>query len=174
MTVEIKPIRSEADYDTVLETIAGLMHAEAGTEEGDALDVLTTIVEAYEAKHHPIDPPDPIEAIKFRMDQAGIKQADLVPYIGPKGRVSEVLSRKRSLTLAMIRKLHIGLRIPADVLIAEGLVKTAFMQPGDLNQVSQGGRFIAIGPERLHRGIQDLLFIKLSGSSYHVPHISYL
>ncbi|NQV59277.1 MAG: transcriptional regulator [Alphaproteobacteria bacterium] len=119
MTISIKPIRTEADYDGALETIAGLMAAEQGSADGDALDVLTTLVEAYEAKHHPIDPPDPIEAIKFRMEQAGLKQAGLVPFIGPKGRVSEVLSRKRPLTLPMIRKLNAGLGIPADVLIAK-------------------------------------------------------
>ena len=119
MTISIKPIRTEADYDGALETIAGLMAAEQGSADGDALDALTTLVEAYEAKHHPIDPPDPIEAIKFRMEQAGLKQAGLVPFIGPKGRVSEVLSRKRPLTLPMIRKLNAGLGIPADVLIAK-------------------------------------------------------
>ncbi len=119
MTLSIKPIRSEADYDAALEAITGLMEAEQATEDGDVLDVLATLVEAYEAKHHPIGPPDPIEAIKFRMQQAGLNQAGLVPFIGPKGRVSEVLSRKRPLTLAMIRRLNAGLGIPADVLIAE-------------------------------------------------------
>ncbi len=79
MVCDIKPIRTEAYYETALETIESLMDAKAGTPEGDALDVLATLVEVYEAKHHPIDPPDPIEAIKFRMEQAGFKQADLVP-----------------------------------------------------------------------------------------------
>ena len=119
MTASIKPIRPEVDYDAALKTIAGLMEAEQGTKDGDALDVLTTLIEAYEAKHHAIDPPVPIEAIKFRMAQAGLKQAGLVPFIGPKGRVSEVLSRKRPLTLPMIRKLNAGLGIPADLLIAK-------------------------------------------------------
>lgn len=126
MTISIKPIRTEADYDSALDTIAGLMDAKAGSEEGDALDVLATLVEAYEARRHPVDSPDPIEAIKFRMEQTGMKQAELVPFIGPKGRVSEVLSRKRPLTLAMIRKLNAGLGIPAEVLIAE----TAASGPG--------------------------------------------
>ncbi|MFP6748035.1 MAG: hypothetical protein VCD66_10615 [Alphaproteobacteria bacterium] len=119
MAISIKPIRTEADYDAALAAIDAFMDARDGTEEGDALDVWTTLIEAYEAKHHAIDPPDPIEAIKFRMEQSGLNQASLIPFIGPKGRVSEVLSRKRPLTLAMIRKLHAGLGIPADVLIAE-------------------------------------------------------
>mgnify|MGYP002725685386 CR=1 FL=1 len=119
MSISITPIRTEADYDAALETIAGLMEAKPGTAEADILDVLATLVEAYEDKHHAIDAPDPIEAIRFRMEQAGLNQAALVPYIGPKGRVSEVLSGKRGLTLPMIRKLHKGLGIPLEALIAE-------------------------------------------------------
>ena len=119
MAFAITPIRSEADYDAALETIAGLMDAQPGTAEADILDVLATLVEAYEAKHHAIETPDPIAAIKFRMEQAGLNQAALVPFIGPKGRVSEGLSGKRRLTLPMIRKLHEGLGIPVEALIAE-------------------------------------------------------
>lgn len=119
--MEIKAIRSETDYSAALREVSALIDLDpaADTSEGERLDVLGTLVQAYEAKHFPIDPPDPIDAIKFRMDQAGLTVKDLVPYIGPINRVYEVLSHKRSLSLNMIRRLSEGLHIPAQVLIRE-------------------------------------------------------
>jgi HTH-type transcriptional regulator/antitoxin HigA len=119
--VNIRPIHSESDYRTALVDIAALMESDPapGTPKGDRLDILTTLVQAYESRHFPIDPPDPVEAIKFRMEQGGLTVKDLEPIIGRANRVYEVLSRKRPLTLAMIRRLHMSLGIPAEVLIAE-------------------------------------------------------
>jgi HTH-type transcriptional regulator/antitoxin HigA len=115
--MEIQPIKNEASYQAALTAVEGLMFAKLDTPEGDRLDVLVTLVQAYEAKHYPIDPPDPIEAIKFRMDQSGMVVKDLVPYIGPLNRVYEVMARSRPLTLHMIRRIHKGMGIPAEVLI---------------------------------------------------------
>ena len=117
--MEIKPIKSEADYRATLREIEGLMGAEAATAEGDRLDVLVTLVEAYEARHSPMDDPDPVEAIKFRMEQQGLTIDDLVPAIGRRNRVYEVLNGKRDLSIGMIRRLHRQFGIPADVLIRE-------------------------------------------------------
>jgi HTH-type transcriptional regulator / antitoxin HigA len=117
MTAEVKPIRSEADYDTALAEARRLWGAEGGTPEGDRLDVLATLIDAYEAEHHPMDPPDPIDAIKFRMEQQGLTRRDLEPIIGTRTRVAEVLNRKRGLSIAMIRRLHERLGISAEVLI---------------------------------------------------------
>ena len=113
----VRPIRTERDYEDALGEIGRLMTARPGTAEGDQLDVLSTLVEAYEAQHHPIDPPDPIALIGFAMEQRGATRADLEPIIGSRGRVSEVLGRKRPLTLAMIRKLNEQWGLPADVLV---------------------------------------------------------
>ncbi|MGE8547619.1 MAG: helix-turn-helix domain-containing protein [Alcaligenes sp.] len=117
--MEIRPIRTEADYKAALKIISHLMEndPDVGTPDGDRLDVLVTLVQAYEAKNFPIDLPDPVEAIKFRMDQAGLTAKDLEPMIGQRNRVYEILNRKRSLTLPMIWKLHKSLGIPADNLI---------------------------------------------------------
>jgi HTH-type transcriptional regulator / antitoxin HigA len=115
--MDVKPIRSEADYQAALKEVERLWGTEPGTQDGDLFEVLFTLVEAYEEQHYPILPPDPIEAIKYYMDSRGLDRRDLERYIGPSGRVSEVLSRKRPLTLAMIRKLNAGLGIPAEVLI---------------------------------------------------------
>jgi HTH-type transcriptional regulator/antitoxin HigA len=115
----IKPIKTEEDYKAALAEVATLMDAELDTPEGDRLDVLSTLIEAYEARHWPIDPPDPIDAIKARMAQHGLRPRDLEPLLGGRGRVSEVLNRKRPLTLAMIRRLHRELGIPAAVLVKE-------------------------------------------------------
>jgi len=117
--MDIRPIRTEPDYEAALDEIASLMSDDPplGTPEGDRLDVLTTLVQAYEAQHHPVPLPDPIEAIKFRMEQQGLTVADMKPHIGPPHRVYEVLARKRLLSLAMIRRLHRGLGIPAESLI---------------------------------------------------------
>lgn len=119
--MEIRPIHTEADYQVALQEVSALMDQDpdAGTPDGDRLDVLATLVQAYEAKHYPIAPPDPIEAIKFRMEQGGLSIKDLEPLIGRSNRVYEVLRRTRPLTLPMIRRLHKGLGIPAEVLIAE-------------------------------------------------------
>ncbi len=115
--MEIKPIRTEADYQAALEEIDRLMDARPDTPEGDRLDVLATLVEAWEEKHCPIEEPDPIEAIQHRMEALGMSRKDLEPLIGGRNRVSEVLSRKRPLTLLMIRRLSEGMRLPAGVLI---------------------------------------------------------
>ena len=117
--MEIKAIRTEADYLSALHEVSALIDLDPSAEspEGERLDVLGTLVQAYEEKHYPIDPPDPIDAIKFRMEQSGMTVKDLVPYIGQLNRVYEVLSRKRSLSLGMIRRLSQGLHIPAQVLI---------------------------------------------------------
>jgi HTH-type transcriptional regulator / antitoxin HigA len=115
--MEIKPIRNEADYDAALRRIEALWGAPAGTPEGDELDVLATLTEAYEREHYPIDKPDPIEAIKFRLEQQGKDYRALVGVIGQRTRVYEVMRRARPLTLNMIRKLHRKLQIPAEVLI---------------------------------------------------------
>ena len=115
--MHMKPIKTEADYRTTLKEIETLMAAKYLTPEGERLDVLVTLVEAYEAKHYPIDLPDPVEAIKFAMEQRGLTVKDLVPMIGGTNRVYEVLNRKRPLTLQMIRRLHKGLGISAECLI---------------------------------------------------------
>lgn len=118
--MEIRPIKTESDYQAALQEIEGLMAAEAGTPEGDRLDVLVTLVEAYERAHYPIDFPDPVEAIKFRMEQQGLTVDDLVPVIGRKNRVYEILARKRPLTLRMIEGLHDTFAIPAESLLKHG------------------------------------------------------
>lgn len=115
----IKPIRTDADYDAALERIESLMDAAAGTDAVDELEVLATLVERYEEQHFPIEMPDPVEAIKFRMDQANLSTRDLIPLIGSRAKVSEVLSGQRSLTLKMIRALHEHLGIPAEVLLQQ-------------------------------------------------------
>lgn len=115
--MEIRPIKTEADYKATLNEIEGLMSAEADSPQGDRLDVLVTLVEAYERQHYPIGFPDPVEAIKFRMEQQGLSVEDLVPVIGRKNRVYEVLARKRPLTLRMIEGLHETFSIPAESLL---------------------------------------------------------
>lgn len=112
--MKLKPIRSEADYDAALAEIDRLMDAEPGTGRGDRLDVLVTLVEAYEARVWAVDPPDPIDAIKLRMEQRGLTRRDLEPILGSSGRVSEVLNRRRPLSLEMMRRLHVRLGIPAE------------------------------------------------------------
>ncbi len=115
--MNIKPIRTRADHRAALKEIESLMMARTGTPEGARLDVLSTLVQAYEAKHFPMDLPDPVDAIRFRMEQSGLSPKDLVPMIGQINRVYEVLNRKRPLTLQMIRRLHRDLGIPAESLI---------------------------------------------------------
>lgn len=117
--MNIHPIRKEDDYENALRMISAYVdnEPEPGSEDGDRFEILVTLVEAYEAKHYPIEPPDPIDAIRFRMEQGGLTVKDLVPSIGQLNRVYEVLNRKRGLTLEMIRKLHRNLGIPAESLI---------------------------------------------------------
>ena len=115
--MNIKPIKTEADYETALKEIEHLWDARPNTPESDRLEVLVTLVQAYEDKHHPILPPDPIEAIKYHMESRGLSRQDLEPYIGSRARVSEILNRKRRLSLNMIRKLGTGLGIPVEILI---------------------------------------------------------
>jgi len=113
----LKPIRSESDYQAALVEIERLWGARLGTPEGDRLEVLATLIDAYEAQQDPIDPPDPIEAIRFRMEQQGLTRKDLERVLGTRTRVSEILNRKRSLSIGMIRRLHAELGISADILI---------------------------------------------------------
>ncbi|MCY4190545.1 MAG: helix-turn-helix domain-containing protein [Rhodospirillaceae bacterium] len=118
MATELRPIRSEEDYEAALEEAERLWGAAgSGTPDGDRLDLLASLIEVYEAKHYPMDPPDPVEAIRFRMEQLGLTRKDLEPMIGPRNRVADVLNRKRGLSIDMIRKLHEHLGISADVLI---------------------------------------------------------
>ncbi len=117
--MNIKPIKTDADYQATLKEVESLMMAKLDSAEGEKLDVLVTLVEAYEAKHFPLDLPDPVQAIKFEMDRSGLTIKDLEPMIGKSNRVYEILNRKRSLTLKMIWKLHNGLGIPAESLIKQ-------------------------------------------------------
>src|SRR5438477_4497622 len=117
MTAEVRPIRTKLDYEAALKDVERLWGAKAGTSEGDRLDVLATLIDAYEGEHYPMDPPDPIEAIKFRMEQQGLTRRDLEAIIGTRTRIAEVLNRKRGLSISMIRRLNARLGISADVLI---------------------------------------------------------
>lgn len=117
MASELKPIRTKKDYEATLAEVERLLGVKSGTPKGDRLDILATLIEAYEAKHYPMDPPDPIEAILFRMEQQGLSRKDLEPMIGARNRVAEVLNRKRGLSIEMIRQLHKKLSISAEVLI---------------------------------------------------------
>lgn len=117
--MDIKPIRTKADYKAALKAAEGLMDARANTPEGDHLDVLVTLIEAYERIHYPMDFPDPVEAIKFAMEQKGLVVKDLEPMIGRSNRVYEVLNHKRGLTLRMIWRLHTQLGIPAESLLRQ-------------------------------------------------------
>ncbi len=115
--MSVFPIRNDDDHARALERVDALWGAEPHSEDGRTLEVLITLVDVYEREHHDVGPPEPIEAILFRMDQLGLKRKDLERYLGSRGRVSEVLSGKRALTLPMIRRLRAGLGIPAEVLI---------------------------------------------------------
>jgi len=115
--MSIRPIKTEDDYNIALARVAELMDAEPDSEAGAELDVLATLVDAFESRHCPIDAPDPVEAILFRMEQMGLDRKDLEPFLGGKSRVSEVLNRKRDLSITQIRKLHSGLRIPFENLL---------------------------------------------------------
>lgn len=129
-----KVIKTPREYEAALERVETLMDAKLGTAESDELELFVTLIELYEDKHYPIDLPDPISAIRFRMEQSGLKQQDLVQYIGSRGKVSEVLNGKRPLSLKMIRSLHVGLGIPADVLLQE----PGAAMPEDLSGIDCG------------------------------------
>ena len=115
--MNIKPIKTEKDYEDALKRLEKVFDAEPKSKEGDELEILSMLIEKYEDEHYPIESPDPVEAIKFRMEQMGYKQKDLAKIIGYKGRVSELLNRKRKLTLEMVRNLHNKLRIPLEALV---------------------------------------------------------
>jgi len=117
MIIDIKPIKTEKDYEDSLAEIERLFDSHPGTIEADRLEILTTLVEAYENKHYAIPSPDPVQAILYYLESRGLARRDLEPYLGSRARVSEILNRKRPLSLEMIRKLHDGLGIPAEVLI---------------------------------------------------------
>ncbi|MGB8398115.1 helix-turn-helix domain-containing protein [Bradyrhizobium sp.] len=117
MAGEVKPIRTKKEHESALKEVERLWGATSGTRDGDRLDVLATLIDAYEAEHYPMDPPDPIEAIKFRMEQQGLTRKDLEEIIGTCTRIAEVLNRKRGLSVGMIRRLHERLGISAEVLI---------------------------------------------------------
>lgn len=117
--MKIKPIRNEADYERALERLETIFDAKKGTDEGDELEILSILIDNYENQNFPIEMPDPISAINFRMEQLGLKQKDLVKTIGFKSRVSEIMNKKRKLTLDMIRKLNTDLKIPTEVLIQD-------------------------------------------------------
>jgi HTH-type transcriptional regulator/antitoxin HigA len=125
MSREIRPIRTKSDYRVALREVERLWDAEPGTPDGDRVEVLVTLIEAYEAKHHPIQAPDPIAAVQFMMEQKGLTRRDLEPAVGSRGRVSEVLTRKRPLTLPMVRALATLLDIPADVLVQDYSTRSA-------------------------------------------------
>jgi HTH-type transcriptional regulator/antitoxin HigA len=125
MTDDVKPIRTKSDYRRALKEVKRLWGAKLRTREGDRLDVLATLIDAYEGEHYPMEPPDPIEAIKFRMEQQGLSRRDLAPLIGTRTRVAEVLNRKRNLSISMIRRLHDRLGISAEVLIRPSRKKRA-------------------------------------------------
>jgi HTH-type transcriptional regulator/antitoxin HigA len=117
MAAEVRPIRTKRDYEAALKEVERLWGAKTGTRDGDRLDVLATLIDAYEAEHYPMDPPDPVEAIKFRIEQQGLTRRDLEEIVGTRTRIAEIMNRKRGLSIAMIRRLHERLGISADVLI---------------------------------------------------------
>ena len=121
--MKIRPIKTDADYRDALGEIERLMDAVPGTSAGDRLEVLTTLIEHYESLHEPVEPPDPIEALIYHMETRGLQRRDLEPYLGSRARVAEVLNRKRALSIDMIRRLHAGLGISAEVLIRPYAIK---------------------------------------------------
>ena len=130
--MNIKPIRNDDDLRAAFARLKRVFQAPEGSPEADEMEVLVTLVEAYENKHYPIGPADPIEAIKFRMEQQGLAAKDLEPFIGSSGRVSEVLNRKRALSLRMVKRLHDGLKIPYESLLSDAAVSSAPHLSGDI------------------------------------------
>lgn len=128
--MDIKPIRNEADYEASLKEIEALMDSQPGTPEGDRMEVLATLVEAYEESHFPIsEPNDPVQVLEYYMESRGLSRTDLIVYLGSKERVSEVLNRKRGLSLEMIRRLHEGLGIPSDLIMGKQVLKKTGLKP---------------------------------------------
>jgi HTH-type transcriptional regulator/antitoxin HigA len=121
---DVKPIRTEADYDAALGEVERLWGAKSGTPKGDRLDVLATLIDAYENEQYPMDPPDPIEAIKFRMEQQSLTRKDLEGIVGSRTRIAEILNRRRALSINMIRRLHEKLGISTDILIRPSQIKS--------------------------------------------------
>jgi HTH-type transcriptional regulator / antitoxin HigA len=156
MGTELKPIRTAADYERALVAFGRLWGAESGTAKGDRLDVLATLIDAYEAEHDPMDPPDPIEAIKFRMEQQGLSRKDLEVWIGTRTRVAEVLNGKRRLSIGMIRRLHEGLGIPAEILIRP------------LSHVGRPNGFIRVGAVSRTRAARGVAKSDAAGSRGHL------
>jgi HTH-type transcriptional regulator/antitoxin HigA len=136
--MEIKPIRTQAEHEDALKEIELLIQSLPGTPDGDRMEVLVTLVEAYEAKHFPIpEPDDPVEVLEYYMESRGLSRSDLMAYLGSKERVSEVLNRKRGLSLAMIRQLHVGLGIPSDLLIGKQSKYTNSTKPTRTESLAQ-------------------------------------
>jgi len=128
--MDIKPIRNEADYEASLKEIEALMDSQPGTPEGDHMEVLATLVEAYEERHFPIpEPDDPVQVLEYYMESRGLSRTDLIAFLGSKERVSEVLNRKRGLSLEMIRRLHEGLGIPSDLIMGKQTLKKTGLKP---------------------------------------------
>ena len=123
--MQIRPVKTRADHRAALKELERLMDAKPGTPAGDRLEVLTTLVERYESQHEPIDPPHPIDALLYHMESRGLTRKDLEPFLGSRARVAEVLNRRRTLTIEMIRKLHAGLGISAEVLIRPYAVRSS-------------------------------------------------
>ena len=139
--MEIKPIRSEADYEAALKEIENLLESQPGNPEGDRMEVLVTLVEAYEAKHFPIpEPDDPVGVLEYYMESRGLSRSDLIAYLGSKERVSEVLNRKRGLSLEMIRRLHQGLGIPADLIMGKGVQDSNYTARTETHAPSKASR----------------------------------
>lgn len=138
--MEIKPIRSEADYEASLKEIEKLIESQSGSIEGDRMDVLVTLVEAYEAKHFPIpEPNNPVEVLEYYMESRGLSRSDLIAYFGSKERVSEVLNHKRGFSLEMIRRLHNGLGIPTDLIMGKNNHSTTHTHPARIAPASPKG-----------------------------------
>ena len=137
---EIRPIRTEADYETALAEVERLWGSKSGTPDGDRLDVLATLLDAYESEHHPMDPPDPVEAILFRIEQQGLTRQDLEGILGTRSRISEVLNRRRGLSITMIRHLHDKLGISAEVLIRPSRTAGVYATASRQRQGSAGER----------------------------------
>jgi len=116
--MELRPLKNDHDLDIAIEEMGLLWGSEIDTIDGDRLEVIALLIDAYESKHYPISPPNPIDAIKFRMEQSGLTRGDLIPYLGSKSRVSEILNHKRSLSMQMIKNLHTGLHIPLESLMS--------------------------------------------------------
>jgi HTH-type transcriptional regulator/antitoxin HigA len=142
--MNIRPIKTEEDYRAALKEVEGLMTAMPDTAEGDRFDVLVTLVEAYESKHYPMDAPDPVEAIKFSMEQSGLTAKDLIKSIGKANRVYEVLNRKRGLTIDMIRKLHENLHIPLRSLIGPAPQKMVMKVAAKSTHAGKGKKSVRI------------------------------